>query len=88
MTKPVRLALKVLAAIASVFAGLMLRDWHDEILTSFPFYFGIGPISWRACAFWGVLFVAMGPPPGTTLINGARTARKKEKRPFMPAPSS
>jgi len=52
MGRWLRWALGVIAPIVGIFAGVMTREWRDDILGAFPFVVGNGPVVWRAVAFW------------------------------------
>jgi hypothetical protein len=52
-----RWALGVMAPIVGIFAGVMTREWRDDIFNAFPFAWGSGPISWPAVAFWSLVSI-------------------------------
>jgi hypothetical protein len=57
MDKWLRWTLGVIAPVVGVFAGVMSREWREDILGAFPFVMGEGPIAWRAVAFWGLVCI-------------------------------
>jgi hypothetical protein len=74
MTRWLRWTLTALASIATVFAGIMARVWGDDIFGSFPFWWGLGPISLRAVAFWLVVAV-----PFVAAVWGLRATHREKQ---------